>query len=75
MPEEKLLVLCVCILLTLVKRSLILDGTDQRETSYIKEETVLTKSMFVGDVCSGLRKNTLNEGHVFAVQGLFVDGF
>ena len=67
--------MCVCILLTLVKRLLILDGTDQRETSYIKEETVSTWSMFMGNVRSGLRKNTLNEGHVFAVQGLFADGF
>ena len=68
--------MCVCILLTLVKRSPILDGTDQHETLHIsKEETVSTQSMFMVDVCSGLRKNTLNEGHVFAVQGLFVDGF
>ena len=40
MPEEDLLVFCVCILLALVKSSLILDGTDKRETSYIKDETV-----------------------------------
>ena len=42
LSEEELLVLCVCISLTLVKRSPILDGTDKRETSYIKEETVST---------------------------------
>ena len=29
----------------------------------------------MGDVSSGLRKNTLKEGHVLAVTGLFVDGF
>ena len=40
LSEEELLVLCVCISLTLVKRSLVLDGTDKRETSNIGEETV-----------------------------------
>ena len=67
--------------LTLVKRSLILEGTDKRETSYIKEETVSTQSIIMWRifevinrdmVCAlGSEKNTLNEGPVFAVQ----DGF
>lgn len=41
----------------------IIDGTDKLETSYIKDETVSTQSMFMGrifevtnSVCSGLRK-------------------
>ena len=69
--------MCVCILLTLVKRSLILDGTDKHETLYIKVETVSTWSIFMGGIIEVItetwhvlwaQKSTLNEGHIFAVQ-------
>ena len=70
-----------------MKRSLILDGTDRRETSYIKEETVSTKSIFMGRIFEVINRDKASalgsekyfkrrtRFSFFAVQGVLVDGF